>query len=137
MGFRNIVAATYWAEIYRKVKSMIIKLPSYMADVTVAKLDSLITSVMLVIGCGIAGALAAPRLARDPQHQVPFITRASDPRESNTRYAQGCIVVRGPDDSAELCMADILVAGFDHLPTSLPRSADGLPAPRLPRRVCF
>jgi len=71
----------------------------------------LIRSQVLIIGCGIAGATAALRLARNPQRQVTVITREPDPHESNTRYAQGGIVARGPDDSAEICVADILAAG--------------------------
>ena len=71
----------------------------------------MIRSQVLIIGCGIAGATAALRLARNPQRQVTVITREPDPHESNTRYAQGGIVARGPDDSAEICVADILAAG--------------------------
>ncbi len=66
---------------------------------------------VLVIGCGIAGATAAIRLARDQERQVTVITRTKDPEESNTRYAQGGIVARGPDDSADLLVDDILRAG--------------------------
>ncbi|HEC35739.1 MAG TPA: FAD-dependent oxidoreductase, partial [Anaerolineae bacterium] len=50
---------------------------------------------VLVIGCGIAGATAALRLAQDRQRQVTVITRATEPEESNTLYAQGGIVGRG------------------------------------------
>ena len=71
----------------------------------------MIQTEILIIGCGIAGATAALRLARNPQRQITVITRAPDPQESNTRYAQGGIVGRSPDDSAEICMADILAAG--------------------------
>ena len=66
---------------------------------------------VLIIGCGIAGATAALRLARNPDRQITIITRAPDPRESNTRYAQGGIIGRGPDDSAESLLADIVAAG--------------------------
>ncbi len=71
----------------------------------------LIQTQVLIIGCGIAGATAALRLARNPQRQITVLTRAPDPQESNTRYAQGGIVGRSPDDSAEICTADILAAG--------------------------
>ena len=40
-----------------------------------------------------------------------MLTRDLDPEESNTRYAQGGIVSRGPDDNAESLVADILAAG--------------------------
>jgi L-aspartate oxidase len=66
---------------------------------------------VLIIGCGIAGATAALRLARNPKRQITIITRASDIHESNTRYAQGGIIGRGPDDTAELLFEDIVAAG--------------------------
>jgi L-aspartate oxidase len=70
----------------------------------------LLTDV-LIIGSGIAGATTALQLARNPQRQVVLITRASDPHESNTLYAQGGIVGRGPDDDKSLLLEDILAAG--------------------------
>src|SRR5690349_660620 len=66
---------------------------------------------VLIIGCGIAGATAALRLARNPKRRITIITRARDTHESNTRYAQGGIIGRGPDDNAELLFADIIAAG--------------------------
>ena len=66
---------------------------------------------VLIIGCGIAGATAALRLARNPDREITVITRAADVHESNTRYAQGGIIGRGPDDSAELLYEDIVAAG--------------------------
>jgi len=66
---------------------------------------------VLIIGCGIAGATAALRLARNPDRQITIITRASDAHESNTRYAQGGIIGRGPSDTAELLFEDIVAAG--------------------------
>ncbi len=74
---------------------------------------------VLVIGCGIAGAVAALSLARDPDRKILVITRASDLEESNTRYAQGGIVGRGPDDSPELLEQDIRSAGGE---TCLPKA---------------
>ncbi len=71
----------------------------------------MIQTEVLVLGCGIAGATVALRLARNPQRKVIVITRDPDPQESNTRYAQGGIVARGPDDNAEALVADILAAG--------------------------
>ena len=75
---------------------------------------------MLIIGCGIAGATTALRLARNPERQITVVTRAHDPHESNTRYAQGGIIGRGIDDSPELLEADILEAGAG---VSLPAAA--------------
>src|ERR1041384_1446778 len=66
---------------------------------------------VLIIGCGIAGATAALRLARNPDRQITIITRAADAHESNTRYAQGGIIGRGPHDAAELLCEDIVAAG--------------------------
>ena len=66
---------------------------------------------VLIIGCGIAGATAALRLAQNPERQITIITRASEVHESNTRYAQGGIIGRGPDDSSELLFEDIVAAG--------------------------
>jgi L-aspartate oxidase len=66
---------------------------------------------VLIIGCGIAGATAALRLARDSNRRITVITRARDSRESNTRYAQGGIIGRGPDDSSDLLYHDIIAAG--------------------------
>jgi len=66
---------------------------------------------VLIIGCGIAGATAALRLARNPSRLITVVTRAPDPRESNTLYAQGGIVGRGIDDNPVMLMADIIEAG--------------------------
>ena len=66
---------------------------------------------VLVIGCGIAGAMTALRLAQDRQREVLVITRTVAPKESNTRYAQGGIVGQGYEDSADLLAGDILAAG--------------------------
>jgi L-aspartate oxidase len=76
---------------------------------------------VLIVGCGIAGAIAALKLAQNPQRQVTILTRESDPSESNTRYAQGGIVSRGMKDSAELLAKDILEAGAG---ASNPRAVD-------------
>ena len=66
---------------------------------------------VLIIGCGIAGATAALQLARNPERQITVITRAPDPHESNTQYAQGGIIGRGLDDDPDILLADILAAG--------------------------
>jgi L-aspartate oxidase len=74
----------------------------------------------LIIGTGIAGAAAALKLAQNPRRRIILITREPDPEESNTRYAQGGIIHRGPDDSADQLVADILSAGAG---ASLPSAA--------------
>jgi len=66
---------------------------------------------VLIIGSGIAGAAAALRLAADRQRQISVITRAEEPVESNSLYAQGGIVGRGHEDSPAMLMEDIHRAG--------------------------
>ena len=70
-----------------------------------------VASDVLIIGCGIGGATAALRLSEDRQRQITLITRASEPSECATRYAQGGIVSIGPDDSSQLLAKDVLAAG--------------------------
>lgn len=69
------------------------------------------TTDVLIIGTGIGGAAAALKLAQNPGRRIILVTRNSDPMESNTSCAQGGIIERGPDDSAELLVNDILAAG--------------------------
>jgi L-aspartate oxidase len=78
------------------------------------------TTDVLIIGSGIAGVTAALKLAENPQRRIILITREEDPHESNSRYAQGGIIGRGADDSADLLVADILAAGAG---ASLPKAA--------------
>ncbi|PKN92285.1 MAG: L-aspartate oxidase [Chloroflexi bacterium HGW-Chloroflexi-6] len=78
------------------------------------------TTDVLIIGSGIAGAAAALKLAKDPSLHIIMITREADPHESNSNYAQGGIIHRGADDSAELLVQDILAAGAG---ASLPEAA--------------
>jgi len=79
-----------------------------------------VESDVLIIGCGIAGASAALRLSEDRQRQITIVTRASDPEESNTKYAQGGIVTLGKGDSVDRIVQDILEAGAG---LSLPSAA--------------
>ena len=82
-------------------------------------------SDILIIGCGIAGASAALRLAQDRQRQITIITRSTEPEDSNTRYAQGGIVTLGEGDSSDLLVEDILAAGdgdrLGHLIVTCPK----------------
>jgi L-aspartate oxidase len=78
------------------------------------------TTDVLVIGSGIAGIAAALRLASNPRRRVILLSRAEDLHESNTFYAQGGIIHRPPDDSADLLIKDILEAGAG---ASLPEAA--------------
>lgn len=88
----------------------------------------------LIIGCGIAGAAAALRLSDDPNHHITVITRATEPTDSATAWAQGGIVTRGLEDSPDLLVEDILRAGAG---LSSPRAARVLAeeGPRLVREV--
>jgi L-aspartate oxidase len=79
------------------------------------------TTDVLIIGSGIAGATAALRLARNPNRRIVLVTRAGEPVESNSRYAQGGIISRGTDDTADLLVKDILAAGAG---ASLPQAAE-------------
>jgi L-aspartate oxidase len=88
----------------------------------------------LIIGCGIAGATAALRLAKDRQRQITLLTRAEIPLESNSRYAQGGIVGHGEDDTASLLVEDVMAAGAGlcHRPAVELLATEG---PRLLREV--
>ena len=73
---------------------------------------------VLIIGCGMAGAVAALTLAEDKQRQITVITRAKNPTESNTYYAQGGIIGGFNKNDPEELIEDILNAGagISHLP---------------------
>jgi L-aspartate oxidase len=66
---------------------------------------------VLIVGCGISGAIAALRLANDSTREIALVTREHDPAQSSSAWAQGGIVARGEDDSSELLVADVLRAG--------------------------
>jgi L-aspartate oxidase len=65
---------------------------------------------VLIIGCGVAGSIAALQLA-DAGINVVVATSSHNPEESNTYYAQGGIIYESPEDSPDLLMEDILRAG--------------------------
>lgn len=65
---------------------------------------------VLIIGSGIAGATAALELAQN-DIDVLLITRAKEPEESNTRYAQGGIIYYGENDSPDSLASDLFLAG--------------------------
>lgn len=69
-----------------------------------------VQSEVLVIGSGIAGAVAALELGKAGV-TVALVTRSRGPEECNTYYAQGGIIFRGDPDSSELLEKDILQAG--------------------------
>ncbi|HUP64680.1 MAG TPA: FAD-dependent oxidoreductase [Thermoanaerobaculia bacterium] len=64
----------------------------------------------LIIGTGIAGLTAAYVLARAGV-SVLLVTKASDPADCNTFWAQGGIIYQGGEDSPERLIEDIIAAG--------------------------
>ncbi|MDP2644909.1 MAG: L-aspartate oxidase [Desulfobacterales bacterium] len=73
--------------------------------------DFLETDV-LIIGSGIAGGIAAFRLARSGLNVI-LTSRSSNVRESNTLYAQGGIIYKAENDSRQLLTKDIQNAGAE------------------------
>jgi len=73
-------------------------------------MEELVQAEVLVIGCGIAGGVAALRLA-DAGIPVHILTRAEKPEDSNTYHAQGGIIYKGKGDTPELLVEDIQRAG--------------------------
>jgi L-aspartate oxidase len=65
---------------------------------------------VLIIGTGIAGLTAAYALAR-AGIRVLLVTKASEPSDCNTTWAQGGIIYRGSGDSARRLAEDIVLAG--------------------------
>lgn len=82
-------------------------------------MKELIETDVLIVGSGIGGVTPALRLA-DEGARVTVITKAFDPKDSNTSKAQGGIIHRGVNDSAEKLVADIIRSGDGH---TLPRAA--------------
>lgn len=76
-------------------------------------MDDLIQTEVLIIGSGIAGGVAALRLG-EAGVPVTLVTRAREPSDSNTYYAQGGIIYRGEQDSPALLAQDIENAGAGH-----------------------
>ncbi|MBN1639820.1 MAG: L-aspartate oxidase [Anaerolineae bacterium] len=66
---------------------------------------------LLILGSGIAGCTAALEAARHPNLEIVVVTSADVAEETNTYYAQGGIIGRGPDDSPALLMEDLYRAG--------------------------
>lgn len=71
---------------------------------------AVIETDVLIIGTGIGGITAALELA-SAGIAVTAITRAFDPKDTNTNHAQGGIIYQGEDDAPEYLAADIERAG--------------------------
>ncbi|MFB6282916.1 MAG: L-aspartate oxidase [Halobacteria archaeon] len=73
---------------------------------------------VLVIGSGIAGSSAAIRGA-ELDAEVTVVTKAEEPEETNTRYAQGGIAKVAPGESSENFVTDVIQAGANSDPESV------------------
>ncbi|MBI4419136.1 MAG: L-aspartate oxidase [Ignavibacteriales bacterium] len=82
--------------------------------------EECIETDVLIIGCGIAGGVAALELA-EAGLEIVVATRTKQPQESATLFAQGGIVYQGLEDSSELLIDDILRAGAGR---SLPKAVE-------------
>lgn len=71
----------------------------------------LLKADVLIVGTGIAGCVAALKLAENKKSKILLITKDKDTKQSSTLYAQGGIIARGPNDSKEKLKKDILAAG--------------------------
>lgn len=76
-------------------------------------MNDYIQTEVLIIGCGIAGGTAALQLA-DAGIPVTIVTRAREPQNTNTLWAQGGIIYTSPEDSPDLLAEDTLRAGAGH-----------------------
>ena len=85
----------------------------YLAAKYTWTMTDLIEAEVLILGCGIAGATTALRLA-DQGIPVTIVTRSRETWESNTYYAQGGIIYRGLNDSPAALAEDITRAGAGH-----------------------
>src|SRR5438094_3889988 len=65
---------------------------------------------VLVIGTGIAGLTTAFTLA-GAGIKVLLVTKAADPKDCNTFWAQGGIIYQGENDSPAQLIDDIMKAG--------------------------
>jgi len=76
-----------------------------------SEIPELLECDVLIIGCGIGGATAALRLSENERCRIIVVTKAEDPLESNTYYAQGGIIYKGEEDSPQQLQEDLIRAG--------------------------
>ena len=84
---------------------------------------------VLVLGTGIAGLTTALTLARRGV-KVLVLTKAKEPEDCNTAWAQGGIIYFGKKDSPRSLVKDILRAGAGPVPAG----GRGVPRPTAARR---
>src|ERR1700733_3573282 len=96
-------------------------------------MNKTIRTDLLVIGSGLGG-LATAWDAAKRGCEVTLLTRAHEPEDSNTNWAQGGIIYRGHGESPEQLVADILSAGAG---LSSPEAASLLSheGPRLVKKI--
>ena len=83
--------------------------------------QELLTTDILIIGGGIAGATAALVAAqKNPHVSVTILTRSTDTYESNTFYAQGGIIAKGGEDLFHDIMDSGTASAFHKLRGFLP-----------------
>jgi L-aspartate oxidase len=73
--------------------------------------NKILKTDVLIIGTGISGLVAALELAKNKKIKIVLATKSKDIEESSTMHAQGGIISRGTNDSAEKLVKDILIAG--------------------------
>src|ERR1700733_8710771 len=73
-------------------------------------MSAMYQSDVLIIGCGIAGCIAALELAAQGVHVV-LIGACEKQMNTNSSLAQGGIIGKGPLDTESLLRQDILNAG--------------------------
>jgi len=66
---------------------------------------------VLIIGAGIAGCTAALKLSSDKKLKILLVTKDADVKKSSTFLAQGGIIEKGPGDTKEKLVKDIMSAG--------------------------
>lgn len=71
----------------------------------------MIETEVLVVGGGVAGAVAALRAADCGAQEVTLLQRGTDDKSTNTYWAQGGIIYTSPQDTPDLLTEDILGAG--------------------------
>lgn len=86
---------------------------SQAAELTLHKITKMKQTDILIIGSGMAGAIAAITAADNGQ-KITIITKTNNILSGSTAVAQGGIIYRGIDDTVESLKKDIMIAGAEH-----------------------